>query len=46
LGTRLEIEEDYEAAIAALADDDPRLPAYALYEWLTWLQDSLIRTQR
>jgi hypothetical protein len=46
LGTRLEIEEDYEAVIAALARDDPRLPAYALYEWLTWLQDSLVRTQR
>jgi hypothetical protein len=46
LGTRLEIEEDYETMIAALAPDDPRLPAYALYEWLTWLQDSLVRTQR
>jgi hypothetical protein len=46
LGTRLEIEEDYEAMIAKLPRDDPRLPAYALYEWLTWLQDSLVRTQR
>jgi hypothetical protein len=46
LGTRLEIDEDYEAMIAALPRDDPRLPAYALYEWLTWLQDSLVRTQR
>jgi hypothetical protein len=46
LGTRLEIEEDYEAMIASLPRDDPRLPAYALYEWLTWLQDSLVRTQR
>jgi Domain of unknown function (DUF2017) len=46
LGTRLDIEDDYEAVIASLARDDPRLPAYALYEWLTWLQDSLVRTQR
>jgi hypothetical protein len=42
LGTRLEIQEDYEALIAAIEPDDPRLPAFALYEWLTALQDSLV----
>jgi hypothetical protein len=43
IGTRLAIAEDYEAATASLAPDDPQLPMYELYEWLTWLQDSLVR---
>jgi hypothetical protein len=42
MGTRLEIEEDYEALIDMLEPDDPRLPVFELYEWLTALQDSLI----
>jgi len=42
LGTRLGIEEDYEAMIEALEPDDARMPAFALYEWLTALQDSLV----
>jgi len=42
LGTRLEVTEDYEALIAALPDDDPRLPAFEIYEWLAWLQDTLV----
>ena len=43
IGTRLSITEDYEAVAASLAPDDPQLPMYELYEWLTWLQDSLVR---
>lgn len=43
IGTRLSIAEDYEGAAASLAPDDPQLPMYELYEWLTWLQDSLVR---
>jgi hypothetical protein len=39
----LPITEDYEAVAASLAPDDPQLPMYELYEWLTWLQDSLVR---
>ncbi|HEX3825783.1 MAG TPA: DUF2017 domain-containing protein [Sporichthyaceae bacterium] len=42
LGTRLEIEEDYEALIDQLEPDDPRLPGFALYEWLTALQETLV----
>ena len=44
IGTRLSITEDYEAVAASLSPDDPQLPMYELYEWLTWLQDSLVRT--
>jgi Domain of unknown function (DUF2017) len=43
IGTRLSIAEDYEAVAASLTPDDPQLPMYELYEWLTWLQDSLVR---
>jgi hypothetical protein len=43
LGTRLEVEEDYEALIESLEPDDPRLPAFALYEWLTALQETLVQ---
>jgi hypothetical protein len=43
LGTRLDITEDYEALADSLGDEDPRQPVLALYEWLTGLQDTLVR---
>src|SRR5262249_28534830 len=39
LGTRLEITEDPDDAPA---DDDPARGLYEVYQWLTYLQDSLI----
>ncbi|MGQ0843986.1 MAG: DUF2017 domain-containing protein [Sporichthyaceae bacterium] len=45
LGTRLEIVEDYEDLVDGLEPDDPRLPAFALYEWLTGFQEMLVGTQ-
>jgi len=42
IGTRLDIDEDYEVAAEALAEDDPLRGLYAVYEWLTWMQDSLV----
>lgn len=45
LGSRLQIEDGYEEQIAELPVDDPRLPHFALYEWLTGLQDALVKTQ-
>lgn len=42
LGTRLGISEDTQVEVAALAPDDERLGGYALYDWLTYLQDSLV----
>jgi hypothetical protein len=46
LGTRLDIADDYEQLVDALPPDDPRLPAFALYEWLTGFQELLVSTQR
>ena len=43
LGTRLEVSQDWPEQVAGLDDDDPRLPAFSLYEALTAMQDSLVR---
>jgi hypothetical protein len=39
---RLEITEDDRPA--DLDADDPRLPLVAVYDWLTWLQDAMVRS--
>ncbi|MGQ0466412.1 MAG: DUF2017 domain-containing protein [Sporichthyaceae bacterium] len=46
LGTRLEIVEDYDELVESLDEEDPRMPAFALYEWLTGFQEMLVGTQR
>ncbi|HVE26054.1 MAG TPA: DUF2017 domain-containing protein [Sporichthya sp.] len=46
IGTRLDLEEGYGEAMAALPPEDPRLPLFYLYEWLSALQDGLIRVAR
>ncbi|MGQ0625780.1 MAG: DUF2017 domain-containing protein [Sporichthyaceae bacterium] len=46
LGTRLEIDEEYSQRVADMSPEHPLLPAFALYEWLTALQDALVRAQR
>lgn len=46
IGTRLELEEGYGEQMAALPEEDPRLPLYYLYEWLSALQDGLIRAAK
>lgn len=43
LGTRLAITEDNHEVFAALDEDDPRLGLYHVYDWLTHLQDTLVR---
>jgi hypothetical protein len=43
LGTRLEISEDNHDELASLPEDDPRLAMFQVYDWLTYLQDSLLR---
>jgi Domain of unknown function (DUF2017) len=43
LGTRLEITEETHKQLAGLDPDDPRFPAYAAYDWLSFLQESLVR---
>jgi hypothetical protein len=43
LGTRLEVTEDWDHRLAGLAEDDPRYYAHAVYDHLTWLQETLVQ---
>jgi hypothetical protein len=43
LGTRLEVTEETEP-FGGLAPDDPAAAPYAVYHWLTGLQDELVNT--
>jgi hypothetical protein len=43
LGTRLGVQQDVEPDFDADDRDDPRRYVYGVYEWLGWLQDSLVR---
>ena len=40
LGTQLDIDD--ESYTAELDPDDPELPRYALYHWLSWLQEEIV----
>jgi hypothetical protein len=42
-GVRLEVEEDFEEQLAALAPDDPKVAAFEVYGWLGAVQESLVR---
>ena len=43
LGVRLEVTEEIHDEIAAMSEDDPRYAAHVTYDWLTYLQDTLVR---
>jgi Domain of unknown function (DUF2017) len=43
LGERLGVTEDLAADLARVPEDDPRHYAWAVYDLLTFLQDSLVR---
>ena len=43
LGTRLGVTEEGMAELAALPEDDPRAATFHVYDWLTYLQESLVR---
>ncbi|MGH3098641.1 MAG: DUF2017 domain-containing protein [Streptosporangiales bacterium] len=42
LGTRLEVTEDHERVFGALDDDDPRKALWYVYDWLSFLQQTLV----
>ncbi|HVW80952.1 MAG TPA: DUF2017 domain-containing protein [Mycobacteriales bacterium] len=42
LGTRLDVSEDVEADLAALEPGSPELAAFAVYDWLGWLQNAVV----
>lgn len=43
LGTRLEITEESYERMGELDWDDPKFPMYSMYDWLTFLQESLVQ---
>jgi hypothetical protein len=42
LATRLEVEADDDEVWAALPDDDPRSQAHDIYQWVGYLQETLV----
>jgi len=42
LGTRLDVTEDWGEQHASLPDDDPRRALFEAYDWLSFLQESLV----
>jgi Domain of unknown function (DUF2017) len=42
LGTRMEVTEDMDAERAALAAGSSREAEFAVYDWLSWLQDAMV----
>lgn len=43
LGSRLELTEDSHEELADLPDHDPRAGLFDVYDWLTFLEDSLVQ---
>ncbi|GAA0579328.1 DUF2017 domain-containing protein [Actinomadura livida] len=43
LGTRLDITEEWYEEAEGMDPRDPRAPMFAAYDWLTMLQESLVR---
>jgi hypothetical protein len=43
LGVRLGVEQDDEDFWDALPDDDPRVHVHDIYDWLAFLQETLVR---
>ncbi|TYK52958.1 DUF2017 domain-containing protein [Actinomadura decatromicini] len=43
LGTRLDITEEWYEEAERMTADDPRAPMFAAYDWLTLLQEQLVR---
>ncbi len=46
IGSRLEITEDRHESFADLAEDDPRFVLFHVYDWLTFLQETLVHAAR
>jgi hypothetical protein len=42
LGTRLGVSEEAMEEFASLPDDDPRAATFHVYDWLTYLQETLV----
>lgn len=44
LGVRLKVEQNSHEDLELLAPDDPLAAVYAVYNWLGWLQESLLES--
>ena len=42
LASRLDLQEDTHASFYELAEDDPRFPLFQIYDWFTFLQETLV----
>ncbi len=42
LGERLDVTEGFEEVLDSLAEDEPRLALYGIYEFMGWLQDTMV----
>jgi len=43
LGVRLEVTDDFDDQVAHMESDDPRAPYIGVYQWLAYLQETLVR---
>jgi hypothetical protein len=43
LGVRLEVSDDFDDQVANMEADDPRAPYIGVYQWLAYLQETLVR---
>ncbi len=43
IGTALSVDEDWEAQLAGLPPDHPARQSFEIYNWLSWLQETLLR---
>lgn len=44
LGTRLGISEDWQEGLESMSVSDPRIGLFHLYDWLTYIQETLIQS--
>jgi hypothetical protein len=42
LGERLQVTEDLEGMLAVMAPEDPRRAALGVYDWLGWVEETLV----
>jgi hypothetical protein len=43
LGVRLEVTDDFDDQVSNMEPDDPRAPYIGVYQWLAFLQETLVR---
>jgi hypothetical protein len=44
LGVALEVTDDFDDQVSDMSPDDPRAPYVGVYQWLAYIQDTLVRS--